>query len=52
MGATDVGGARSRHDGNMRAKHEVAMDNWARGVGMAVDRSVGALRAGGSEGGI
>ena len=47
-----MGGTILRHNGNMRAKHEVAMDNWARGVGMAVDRSVGALRACGSEGGI
>ena len=45
VGATNAGGARLRHNGDMRAKSEggVAMDDGARGVGgVAV---VGAQRA-------
>ena len=48
LGATDAGGARPRHDGNVRSKRErgVAVDDGARGAGgVAVDGSMGAQRA-------
>ena len=48
LGATDAGGARPRHDGNVRSKRErgVAVDDRARGAGgMAVDGSMGAQKA-------
>ena len=47
-GATDAGGARPRHDSDVRSKREcgVAEDDRARGAGgVAVDRSMGAQRA-------
>ena len=47
-GATDAGGARPRHDSDVRSKreHGMAVDDGARGVGgVAVDRSMGAQRA-------
>ena len=52
-GATDMGGTRLRHDGDVRAKHEdgVAVDDRARGTdGMDVDRSIGVQRAHGGRG--
>ena len=48
VGATNAGGARPRHDSDVRSKCErgVAVDDGARGVGgVAVDRSMGAQRA-------
>ena len=54
-GATDTGGARPRHDGNMRSKCErgVAVDDGARGVGgMAVVGSMRAQRAHSGGGGV
>ena len=54
-GATDAGGARPRHDGNVRSKRKrgMAMDDGARGVGgMAVDGSMGAQRACSGGGGV
>ena len=47
-GATDAGGARPRHDGDVRSKRErgMAVDDGARGAGgVAVDRSMGAQKA-------
>ena len=54
-GATDAGGARPRHDSDVRSKHErgVAVDDGARGAGgVAVDRSMGAQRARSGERGV
>ena len=48
VGATDAGGARPRHDSDVRSKreHGMAEDNEARGAGgVAVDGSMGAQRA-------
>ena len=54
-GVTDAGGARPRHDGDVRSKHEhgMAVDNRARGAGgMVVDGSMGVQRACSSGGGV
>ena len=50
-GATDVGGARPRHDGDMRAKSEggVAVDDGARGAGGVAVVGAQRARSGGGE---